>query len=92
VSDVHGRVDAYSKAFPGSWHDKHCFDEADLAGILAGCGGLFVDCRYQGVDGVTPIKDRSDRQLTEDEHRFNNGSIDSLCCGAGDRADQIGES
>lgn len=71
LSDVHGRVDACSKAFPGSWHDKHCFDEADLARILANCGGLFGDCGYQGIDGVTPIKERSDRQLTEDERRFN---------------------
>ena len=71
ISDVHGRVDACSKACPGSWHDKHCFDEADLAAILTSCGGLIGDCGYQGIDGVTPIKGKSHRKLTDDEHRFN---------------------
>ncbi len=71
LSDVHGRVHACSTACPGSWHDTQCFDEADLARTLADSGGWFGDCGYQGTDGVTPVKERPDRQLTEDERRFN---------------------
>lgn len=71
LCDVHGRVDACSKAFPGSWHDKHCVDEAGLAAILAGCGGLVGDSGYQGIDGITPIKEKPDRKLTNDQHHFN---------------------
>ena len=71
MGTVHGRVDAGSDAYPGSWHDKHCFDEAGLAQILAGCGGLVGDSGYQGTDAVTPIKQRSGRKLTDDERRFN---------------------
>ena len=71
LCDVHGRVDAHSEAVPGSWHDKHCFDETGLAAILAGCGGLIGDTGYQGIDGITPIKQHPDRKLTDDQHRFN---------------------
>ncbi|MGH3481267.1 MAG: transposase family protein [Nocardioidaceae bacterium] len=71
LCDVHGRLDACSEAFSGSWHDKHCFDEAGLAAILADCGGLVGDSGYQGIDGVTPIKDNPNRKLTDDQHRFN---------------------
>ncbi|MGH3898587.1 MAG: HARBI1 family protein [Pseudonocardiaceae bacterium] len=71
LCDVHGRLDACSEAFPGSWHDKHCFDEAGLAAILADCGGLVGDSGYQGINGVTPIKDNPNRKLTDDQHRFN---------------------
>jgi hypothetical protein len=71
LCDAYGRVDACSEAFPGSWHDKHCFDAAGLAAILAGCGGLVGDSGYQGIDGVTPIKETPGHKLTDDQHRFN---------------------
>jgi DDE superfamily endonuclease len=71
ICDAHGRLDACSTVFPGSWHDKHCFDEAGLAAILAGCGGLIDDTGYQGIDGIAPLKERPDRKLTDDQHRFN---------------------
>jgi hypothetical protein len=71
VCDLYGRVNACTHAFPGSWHDKRCFDEAGLATILAGCGGLVADSGYQGIDGVIPIKGKSGRKLTDEEHRFN---------------------
>jgi hypothetical protein len=64
-------LNACTHAFPGSWHDKHCFDEAGLATILAGRGGLVADSGYQGIDGVIPIKEKSSRKLTDEEHRFN---------------------
>jgi hypothetical protein len=71
VCDLYGRLNACTHAFPGSWHDKRCFDEAGLATILAGCGGLVADSGYQGIDGVIPIKGKSGRKLTDEEHRFN---------------------
>jgi hypothetical protein len=71
VCDIHGRVDASSKGFPGSWHDKRCFDEAGLAAVLAGSGGLIGDAGYQGIDGITPFKENPARKLTDGHHRFN---------------------
>jgi DDE superfamily endonuclease/Helix-turn-helix of DDE superfamily endonuclease len=71
VCDLYGRVNACTHAFPGSWHDKRCVDEAGLATILTGCGGLVADSGYQGIDGVIPIKGKPGRKLTDEEHRFN---------------------
>ncbi len=68
ICDAHGRLDACSAAFPGSWHDTHCFDEGGPAAILAGCGGLIGDTGYQVIDGITPLKEGPDRNLTDDQH------------------------
>jgi len=71
LGDIHGRVTGCSDAFPGSWHDKHCFDKAGLAPIFAGCGGLVADTGYQGTAAITPIKQKPGQQLSDDQRRFN---------------------
>ncbi len=71
LADIHGRVEGVSRAFPGSWHDKHCFDEAGIDAVLAGGGGGVGDSGYQGVDAVTPIKKRPGGKLADAEKKFN---------------------
>jgi hypothetical protein len=71
LADIHGRVEGVSRAFPGSWHDKHCFDEAGIEAVLAGGGGGVGDSGYQGVDAVTPIKKGPGGKLADAEKKFN---------------------
>jgi hypothetical protein len=74
VSDIHGRVEGVGGPFPGSWHDKHCYDEAGLSEMVAAAGGGGVgDSGYQGTDLVTPIKKKPAQELTDAENRFNAG-------------------
>lgn len=71
VADLHGRVEAVSKAYPGSWHDKHCYDEADLDTILTGAGGVVADPAYQGTTATTPEKKKPGTDLTKKQRRYN---------------------
>jgi hypothetical protein len=68
---VHGQVAAISRAFPGSWHDKHCFDEAAVDKVLAEGGGAVGDPGYQGTGMVTPIKKPPGGTLADTETLFN---------------------
>ena len=58
--DLHGRLLAASQAFPGSWHDVHCFHEAGWVELVRTSGGGIGDLGYEGeLDVVhTPIKKR----------------------------------
>jgi hypothetical protein len=80
LADIHGRIDGVAGPFPGSWHDKHCYDEAGLADIAAASGGGVGDSGYQGTDLVIPIKRKPGQELTEDEKQFNS-SVASIRVG-----------
>jgi hypothetical protein len=81
VGDIHGRVAGASRPFPGSWHDKHCYDEAGLEQVAKASGGGVGDSGYQGTGLVTPIKKKPGLELTEEEKRFN-ASVASVRVGA----------
>jgi hypothetical protein len=81
VADIHGRVEGVSAPAPGSWHDKHSFDEAGLAEVAAGSGGGVGDAGYQGTDLLTPAKKQPGCERTEDQKRVNAG-IAALRVGA----------
>jgi hypothetical protein len=57
--DVHGRLVATSTAYPGSRHDRWCFEQARFAALLAGAEGGIGDAGYQGCELVTPMKKKS---------------------------------
>jgi hypothetical protein len=80
LADIHGRVEGVSRPYPGSWHDKHCYDEGGLAKVVAASGGGVGDSGYQGADAVTPIKRKPGRELTGGERLFN-ASVASLRVG-----------
>lgn len=71
VADIHGRVEAVSKARPGSWHDKRCHDEAGLDAALDGAGGKVGDSGYQGTGLTTPEKRKPKTELTPRQKRYN---------------------
>lgn len=71
VADIHGRVEAVSRPYPGSWHDKHCYDEAELTHVVAASGGGIGDCGYQGTGLVTPIKKKPNVDLVDSQQQFN---------------------
>ncbi len=73
LADIHGRVQAVAGPFPGSWHDKHSYDEAGLADVVAGSGAGVGDSGYQGTGLVTPIKKKPGRELSDAERQFNTG-------------------
>lgn len=81
LADIHGRVAGASRAFPGAWHDKHCFDEAGLQAVLDASGGGVADSGYQGANAVTPIKKPKGRQLA-DTHKQFNAHVASIRVGA----------
>jgi hypothetical protein len=73
--DVHGRLIGASRAFPGSWHDIHCFREAgwvDLASHAGGGVGV-GDLGYEGEPGAvrTPTKKKPGQELSDAERRRN---------------------
>lgn len=80
VADIHGRVAAASKPYPGSWHDKHAYDEAGLDTILAGSGGDLGDPGFQGTNLTTPTKKPPGGQLT-DKQKANNKRISTVRVG-----------
>src|SRR5262249_7936474 len=59
--------------FPGSWHDKHCYDEAGIEDIASAAGGALGDSGYQGTGLITPIKRKPGQKLTENQEQFNAG-------------------
>jgi hypothetical protein len=73
--DVHGRLIGASRAFPGSWHDIHCFREAGWVGLAAHAGGGvgIGDLGYEGEPGAvhTPAKKKPGHELSDAERRFN---------------------
>jgi hypothetical protein len=81
VADIHGRVTGASRPFPGSRHDKHCYDEAGLEQVAQASGGGVGDAGYQGTGLVTPIKKKPGQELTDEQKRFN-ASVASVRVGA----------
>jgi hypothetical protein len=74
-TDVHGRLIGASRAFPGSWHDIHCFREAGWVALAAHAGGGvgIGDLGYEGEPGAvhTPAKKKPGRELSDAERRLN---------------------
>ncbi|HEX6073720.1 MAG TPA: transposase family protein, partial [Micromonosporaceae bacterium] len=73
VVDVHGRLIGVSRAFPGSRHDRWCFEQAGFGGILAHSGGGVGDSGYQGCGLVSPIKKKPGVDRSEHDIEFNTG-------------------
>lgn len=73
VVDVHGRIIAVSRAFPGSWHDLHCLREAGWVELLTRLGHALGDLGYEGEPEAvhTPIKKKPKSDLIEDHREFN---------------------
>ena len=71
--DVHGRIIAVSRAFPGSWHDIHCLREAGWVDLVKDLGHGLGDGGYQGEpDAIhTPIKKKPGIDLTDEQKEFN---------------------
>lgn len=71
--DLHGRLLAASRAFPGSWHDVHCFREAGWVDLVRQSGGGIGDLGYDGEPDVvhTPIKKRPNIDLRDVERDIN---------------------
>ena len=71
--DLHGRLMCASRAFPGSWHDVHCFREAGWVDLVRRSGGAIGDLGYEGEPDVvhTPIKKRPNIDLRGFEHDIN---------------------
>jgi hypothetical protein len=73
--DLHGRLICASRAFPGSWHDIHCFREAgwvDLA-THAGGGRGIGDGAYDGEREAvcTPVKKKPHKDLPDCIKKLN---------------------
>ncbi len=71
--DLHSRLLAASRAFPGSWHDVPCFREAGWVDLVRRSGGGIGDLGYEGEPDIvhTPIKKRSNIDLRSFEHDLN---------------------
>lgn len=71
--DVHGRIIAVSRAFPGSWHDIHCLRAAGWVDLLKDIGQAIGDGGYQGEPDTitTPIKKKAGIDLTDQQKKFN---------------------
>ncbi|MEX5712531.1 transposase family protein, partial [Parafrankia sp. FMc6] len=70
--DLHGRIIRASRAFPGSWHDVHCFREAGWAEIVKRSGGSLGDLGYEGAPDVrTPIKKKPGTPLEDWQRQLN---------------------
>ena len=71
--DVHGRIIAASRSFPGSWHDIHCLREAGWVTLLQTITPAAGDTGYIGEPGaiLTPIKKKPRIDLTEQQKTFN---------------------
>lgn len=64
--DLHGRLVGVSRAFPGSWHDVHCFREAGWVDIVKRSGGGIGDLGYEGESDVrSPIKKKQGVDLAD---------------------------
>src|SRR5512135_651196 len=73
--DLHGRLIAASPAFPGSWHDAHCFREIGWVDLMKKSGGGIGDLGYEGEPEVvhTPFKKRQKVGLRDLERHLNRG-------------------
>lgn len=71
IVDLHGRLVAMSKAYPGCRHDAWCFRAAGLAELLASAGGPVGDSGYQGCDLIAPIKKKPGLDRAESDIEFN---------------------
>lgn len=71
--DLHGRLLAASQAFPGSWHDVHCFRAAGWVRLVRQAGGALGDLGYQGESDVihVPIRKRPTVDLHGVERDIN---------------------
>lgn len=71
--DLHGRLIAASRAFPGSWHDVHCFRETGWVPLLRRSGGVLGDLGYEGEPDVVhiPIKKRPEAERRDVERDAN---------------------
>ncbi|MCA1844350.1 MAG: transposase [Actinobacteria bacterium] len=71
LADLYGRNAGAAGPFPGSWHDKHCYDHADLQAVVDTSNGGVLDAGYQGAAAITPAKKPRGSQLTEKEKHTN---------------------
>lgn len=70
--DVHGRIIGASQAFPGSWHDMHCFRAAGWSDLVAHSSGGIADLGYQGAaELVVPVKKPAGGTLAKSDRHFN---------------------
>jgi DDE superfamily endonuclease/Helix-turn-helix of DDE superfamily endonuclease len=70
--DLHGRIVGASRAFPGSWHDVHCFREAGWAEVVKCSGGGMGDLGYEGETTVsTPFKKKQGVPLVDWQVNLN---------------------
>lgn len=71
--DVHGRIIAISRTFPGSWHDIHCLREAGWVALLQNLTPAAGDTGYLGESEavLTPIKKKPGVDLTTEQETFN---------------------
>ncbi|THJ25393.1 transposase family protein, partial [Candidatus Frankia alpina] len=70
--DLHGRIIGVSLAFPGSWHDVHCFHEAGWAEVVRRSGGGMGDLGYEGEPTVrTPLKKKQRIPLADWQTQLN---------------------
>ncbi|WP_239395015.1 transposase family protein [Frankia sp. CiP3] len=73
--DLHGRLICASLAFPGSWHDMHCFHEAGWVDMIAHAGGGrgIGDLAYEGERKAvsTHVKKKPKKELVEFEKKIN---------------------
>jgi hypothetical protein len=69
--DLHGRLVAASRAFPGAWHDTHCLAESEWERTLGFEPGWLGDAGFAGTTGTVPSKKPAGRDLTADEKAFN---------------------
>ena len=71
--DVHGRIIAVSRAFPGSWHDIHVLRESGWVELLNDVGPALGDGGYKGEPAAvnTPNKKKRGIELTDNQKEFN---------------------
>ncbi len=73
--DLHGRLICPSLAFPGSWHDMHCFRAAGWVDMIAHAdGGRGIgDLAYEGERKAVsmPVKKKPKKELAEFEKKIN---------------------
>lgn len=62
--DLHGRLIGVSRAFPGSWHDVHCFREAGWVDLVRQSGGGIGNLGYKGEPDICRRLSRSDPTST----------------------------
>lgn len=73
VVDLHGRLVGVSRAFPGSRHDRWCFEQAGYGEILPSSGGGIGDSGYQGSGLISPIKKQPGIDRLDHDIEFNTG-------------------